>query len=322
MQRLREAAHEHRTINLVQFIGGEPLLNLSAMQAVAEEMEDLVKHGILDPRPAISAITNLTVLSDEHLQLFEDHKFRLVVSLDGPREINDELRPTKQGKGSYDEITDNLRRLSEKSIAFDIECTYTYRHFTSGLTIIDLLKYFSAFGAGKIDVVVVSIAPGDELGFNENGDWRTAVQLQLDALNFALDEYERGNVVLYGLLLETLGQIKVPGTDNFCPAGVSNLAVASDGELYQCNMFTNNPRYLSSITGKVDVITKSDVPECQVCWARPWCRSCVGNMEIRSPGDPHPYLQHCEKLRGAIAIVAGRLPSVLDKAFPEILAHH
>jgi radical SAM protein with 4Fe4S-binding SPASM domain len=153
------------------------------------------------------------------------------------------------------------------------------------------------------------------LGFNEHGDWRVVVRMQLEALNFAIDEFEKGNIMPYGLLSEIIGQISAPATDYFCPAGVSNLAVASDGDLYQCNMFTNNSAYRTSIAAKTEVMTKADIAECKECWARPWCRSCVGNMEIRSPGDPHPYPQHCETLRGAIAIVAQRLPGMLDTAF-------
>ncbi|MGJ4997301.1 radical SAM protein [Bradyrhizobium sp. HKCCYLS3077] len=318
VEKLRQAAECHSIIKLVQFIGGEPLLNLSAMQAVAEEAVALYEKGVLHERPAISAITNLTILSDEHLRLFQNYQFHLVVSLDGPSLVHNELRPTKQGKGSFDDIVLNLQRIRECRIAFDIECTYTYRHLESGLSIIDILKYLNEYDPGQIDVVVVSTAPGDQLGFNEYGRWRDAVRLQLDALNFSLDELEYGRIVPYGLLIETLGQIRAPGTDNFCPAGVTNLAIASDGDLYQCNMFTNNPRYKTSIEANDEVITKSQITECRKCWARPWCRSCVGNMEIRSPGDPHPYLQHCETLRGAISIVAQRLPGALESALQTV----
>ncbi|MGA9214177.1 MAG: SPASM domain-containing protein, partial [Methylocella sp.] len=101
----------------------------------------------------------------------------------------------------------------------------------------------------------------------------------------------------YGMLIAIIAQMTVRATDYICPAGVSNLAVASDGDLYQCNMFTNNSAYRTSITAKVEVLTKADIAECRECWARPWCRSCVGEMEIRSPGDPHPFPEHCETLR-------------------------
>ncbi len=315
VSKLREAAREHGYIKLVQFIGGEPLLNLAAMEAVADVSKELFERGVLSAKPALSAVTNLTVMSNEHIDLFKKHAFSLVVSLDGGAEIHDLLRPTKKGGGSHAEIMGNLALLKKHGISFDIECTYTYRHVEAGISVVDLLKYLNGTGAETIDVVPVSTAPGDELGFNEHGDWRTVVGMQLDALNFAIDEFEAGRIMPYGLLSEIIGQIRAPGTDYYCPAGVSNLAVASDGDLYQCNMFTNNEAYRTSIDANANVLTKADIAECRACWARPWCRSCVGNMEIRSPGDPHPYPQHCETLRGAITIVAQRLPNMLDSMF-------
>jgi len=315
---LREAAQEHGFIKLVQFIGGEPLLNLSALTAVAEHTGALVEEGILSEKPALSAVTNLTVLSADHIALFTKYGFSLVVSIDGPEEVHDALRPTKGGRGSHSKIIENLHKLKDSNISFDIECTYTHKHMELGITIIDLLKYLNSTGASTIDIVPVSTAPHDTLGFNQHGDWRAVVNMQIDAINFSIDEFENGKVMPYGLLSEIIGQITSPGTDNYCPAGVSNLAVASDGDLYQCNMFTNNPAYRTSISAKSDILTKSDVAECRECWARPWCRSCVGNMEIRSPGDPHPYPQHCETLRGGIETIVKRLPTMLDKAFTSL----
>lgn len=313
VQKMREAAEAHQEIQLVQFIGGEPLLNLATLQAVADEIDRLVTRGVLAAKPQMSAVTNLTVLTKSHLELFRVHNFHPVVSIDGPRAIHDAVRPTKGGRGSHTKILHNLARLEDYGISYDVECTYTREHYRAGISIVDLLMYFTErTRAEEIDIVVVSTSPGDPLGFNQHDDWRIPVQLQLEAVEFTLDQMEMGRLIPYGSFLETVKQIQGSGSDHYCPAGTSNLAVASDGDLYQCNMFTNNPRYRTSIDATSHVITKSDIAECRECWARSWCLACVGNMEIRSPGDPHPYPQHCETLRGAIALILERLPSALD----------
>jgi len=319
ISRLRDAAKTHSVINLVQFIGGEPLLNLRAMKAVANEVDVLVNRQVLKNHPVLGAVTNLTILSDEHISLFQKHNFHLVVSLDGSESIHDQLRPMKKGSGSHRKILDNLEILKKNKIPFDIECTYTYEHVQAGISIIDLLKYFNKMEPKEINVVAVSTPPNDKIGFNEHGNWHTIVNMQIEALNFVLDELEKGNVIPYGLFIETLGNIKSPGTDYYCPAGISNLAIASDGDLYQCNMFTNNYAYRTSITAEANIIKKSDIAECRECWARQWCRSCVGNMEIRSPGNPHPYPLHCETVRGSISTILQRLPNILDN-LPQVIA--
>lgn len=308
VSRLREAARAHRFIKAIQFIGGEPLLNLPVLTAVTEEVGTLVQEGILSNRPSLCTVTNLTVLSIDHIALFTKHGFSLIVSLDGPEEIHDALRPTKGGRGSHSKIVTNIQLIRQEKIPFDIYCVYTYRHMEAGISIIDLLRYFSTIGANTIEIVPVSTVPRDRLGFNQHGDWRAVVDMQIDAINFSIDEFEKGNIMPYGLLGEIIGQLAVRATDYICPAGISNLAVASDGDLYQCNMFTNNSAYRTSITARAEVMTKADIAECRECWVRPWCRSCVGEMEIRSPGNPQPYPEHCETLRRGIQTVVNRLP--------------
>lgn len=217
VSKLRDVAREHGFIKLIQFIGGEPLINIAAMEAVADAAAVLVREGVLSDKPALSAITNLTILSRDHVDLFKRHNFFLVVSLDGEEEIHDFLRPTKHGRGSHSEIMGNLRIIKKHLIQFDIECTYTYRHTQLGISIIDLLKYFNETGAKTIDIVPVSTASHDELGFDEHADWRTVVSMQLDALTFAIDEFEKGRVMPYGFLNEIVGQIRAPATDFFVP---------------------------------------------------------------------------------------------------------
>lgn len=309
VNKLREAALEHRFIKVVQFIGGEPLLNLPTLAAVADELGVLVQEGILSNRPALNAATNLTILSRDHIDLFTKHDFSLLVSVDGPEAIHDELRPMKGGKPSHSKIMKNMHILQQENITFDIYCVYTYRHLESGVSIIDLLQYFRSSGANLIEIVPVSTAPRDRLGFNQHGDWRILADMQIEALNFAIDEFEKGNIMPYGLLGDIIAKMSARATDYYCPAGGSNLAIASDGEYYQCNMFTNNPAYRTSVAAKATIVTKADIAECRECWARRWCRSCVGEMEIRSPGNPKPYPEHCETLRRGIQTIMARLPA-------------
>lgn len=309
VSRLREAAHAHSVIKLVQFIGGEPLLNLPALTAVSDEVDVLVRAGTLSRRPSLSAVTNLTILSDDHIDLFEKHGFVLLVSIDGPQEIHDELRPTKGGRGSHSDVMSNIEVLREEKIPFDISCVYTYRHLQSGISIVDLLKYFTAIGAGTIEIAPVSTAPKDPLGFNQHGDWRAVVDMQIDAINFCIDEFEKGNIIEYGLLGTLVAQVKVKAADRFCPAGESNLSVGSDGALNLCNMRTHDPAYATSITAQGKVLTKAHIAQCQVCEAYQWCYSCLGEMEIRSPGNPQPYPEHCETLRRGIRVIEQRLPT-------------
>ena len=58
-----------------------------------------------------SITTNGTLLREDDADFFEEHGFAVTVSLDGPRETHDALRPYKSGRGSFDRIMANLRPL-------------------------------------------------------------------------------------------------------------------------------------------------------------------------------------------------------------------
>lgn len=82
----------------IEFQGGEPLLAF-----------DRVKHaitGALERNRGYSktlrfvVCTNLTVLSDEMLALFKEHKVVISTSLDGPASLHDQNRPVRGAKSS------------------------------------------------------------------------------------------------------------------------------------------------------------------------------------------------------------------------------
>ena len=58
-----------------------------------------------------SITTNGTLLTEEDAEFFESHGFAVTVSLDGPRETHNALRPYKSGAGSFDAIMRRVQPL-------------------------------------------------------------------------------------------------------------------------------------------------------------------------------------------------------------------
>ena len=77
------------------FLGGEPLVNRPTLQAAARRARELA-----EARGAIvnySITTNGTLLTEDDACFFEEFGFAVTISLDGPREVHDALRPYKGG---------------------------------------------------------------------------------------------------------------------------------------------------------------------------------------------------------------------------------
>lgn len=92
----------------IEFQGGEPLLNWDVIVTTVDYAEELNQEIGKDLSFVIC--TNLTALTDEHLDYIKDHKIDLSTSLDGTKCIHDKHRLTRNGSSSYDAYTTNLEK--------------------------------------------------------------------------------------------------------------------------------------------------------------------------------------------------------------------
>lgn len=91
----------------IAFYGGEPLLNFKLIKQSVEYAEQLVKDKTLD----FSMTTNATLITEDIAKYLADHKFNVMISLDGPEDIHDENRVFKDGSGSFKYVIRGLKFL-------------------------------------------------------------------------------------------------------------------------------------------------------------------------------------------------------------------
>lgn len=100
------------------FHGGEPTL-LPAERAdrwCALATQRL--QGVATPQFAIQ--TNAVKLRDSWIDVLQKWRFRVGVSLDGPKSINDRNRVDHRGNGTFDQVEGNIKRLIARGIPFGI----------------------------------------------------------------------------------------------------------------------------------------------------------------------------------------------------------
>lgn len=104
---------------VIQFSGGEPLLNFECLKAVVKYVQD-------NNLPAVLQIqTNGSLMTDEIAEYLFKNKVAIGVSLDGRPNINDKLRLTKAGDGATSSILYGLEVLKRNNIAVGITCVVT-----------------------------------------------------------------------------------------------------------------------------------------------------------------------------------------------------
>lgn len=101
-------ANSGNRVNLeVDFFGGEPLMNFQVVK-------DLVAYGRSKEKEyhkkfRFTLTTNGILLDDDVMEFANKEMANVVLSIDGRKEVHDFMRPTRNGKGSYDLIIDKFK---------------------------------------------------------------------------------------------------------------------------------------------------------------------------------------------------------------------
>ena len=115
---IRKAMHQAGGEICFAFQGGEPTLRGTDFYVKAMELEERFnRNGV---RVINTIQTNGLALNDEWCRLFRQHSFLVGVSVDGTRGIHDRYRHDASGNPTYDRICENIKKLDEYGIEYNI----------------------------------------------------------------------------------------------------------------------------------------------------------------------------------------------------------
>lgn len=259
------------------FLGGEPLANRALLRDTTRRAQALAAaRGVT---LGFSITTNGTLLTEADADFFEDFGFAVTVSLDGPRDTHDALRPFKSGKGTFDRIMGNLAPLFERQRRMQVTArvTVTPRNLRLRETLDELIAagfhsvgfspmLRSPTGAGELARRDLEVMLGEMIDCGRAFERRTVAGERYPFANMlnALREIERGTHRPYP-----------------CGAGAGYLGVSADGELAACHRFVGDAAgAMGSLADGIDAprraawLSERHVHRqepCSGCWARYLC---------------------------------------------------
>ncbi len=259
------------------FLGGEPLVNRSVLQAATRRAATLAVER--DLALTFSITTNGTLLTEADAEFFEEFGFAVTVSLDGPREVHDAQRPFKSGAGSFDRIMGRLQPLLTRQRRMQVSARVTVTPRNLGLR--TTLDQFVSAGFHSVGFSPMLSAP---TGTGE---------LQADDLEVMLGEmiacgheFERhavaGHRYPFANMVNAMREIQ-RGTHRPypCGAGAGYLGVSADGELAACHRFVGDTEgAMGSLADGIDSARRARwlaerhvhrQEPCTQCWARYMC---------------------------------------------------
>lgn len=263
-------------VNLeVDFFGGEPLMNFDVVKEIVAYGRS--KEKAYNKNFRFTLTTNGVLINDDVIEFCNKEISNVVLSLDGRKCIHDSMRPTRNGRGSYDIIVPKFKEFVEKrgDKSYYVRGTFT-RH---NLDFTEDFKLMADLGFKEISIEPVVAADGLEYAIREE-DIDTICK-EYDKL--ALDIIERHKmgkpVTFFHYMMDLNGGPCVYKRLSGCGSGTEYLAVTPTGELYPCHQFVGIDDF--AMGNVFDGIKRDDiVDEFKLCnvYAKDKCRDCFARF--------------------------------------------
>ncbi|MCH4072607.1 thioether cross-link-forming SCIFF peptide maturase [Pseudoramibacter sp.] len=287
----------------VDFFGGEPMMNFDVVKRLVAYGRSLEEPH--NKKFKFTMTTNGMLLNDENMKWIDENMGNVVLSLDGRKEVNDRMRPTVSGKGSYDIIFNHIKKMcdirEESGKEYYVRGTYTKYNLDFGRDVEDMARR----GFKSISVEPVVTDPSKPYAILEEDV--EAIKKEYDRLAIAyLNQEDEGlDYLFYHFMVDLNGGPCVYKRLSGCGAGRDYVAVTPKGNIYPCHQFVGQPEF---IMGNVDEgITKPEIkdkfmeagllnkPSCRDCWCRYFCGGgCHANAWNFNHTVMKPYEVSCE----------------------------
>lgn len=223
----------------IGFFGGEPLLAWPVLCNVVKHAESKFCN------PIFSVTTNGTLVTDEIAAFLAEHKFSVILSMDGSPHRHDSLRPYANGKGSYHDCLVALKRLAAAGIRPTLRSTFVKpsdNRDCSVFSLVDELEVLNDFcDEGYADNV--SIEPASLTESCCFGDYALSVEdlrslepQYMAAAEWFVDRAGSGRKARFHHLVTILERLvnRRPFSSE-CGAGNGYLTVSPSGEIHACH---------------------------------------------------------------------------------------
>lgn len=282
---LAKHADPKQGLNIV-FFGGEPLTNFPVIRETVRYAKRVFEEQ--EKRLSFSITTNGTIMSDEILDLMNVEKFSIMVSLDGPKQVQDILRPMRDGQSSYDRVIPNIQLLLKSRNG----------RVTSRATICSINTDLVALAKHSKDVGFAHavLSPESKVLTHEYQNNLRAIMSSYEKLT---DHIVASCVEGTPHIVEPFRQLLLTLFVNEkrlypCWAGRTYVAVSPTGDIYPCHRFMGDAKckigsiYSGIAPEKTEVYWHRNSMEaraCSKCWVKFLCAGGCAHTHYQNTND-------------------------------------
>lgn len=299
----------------LDFFGGEPLMNFDVVKELVYYGRSLEKKHNKNFRFTIT--TNGVLLDKEKMDFINEHMSNVVLSLDGRKSVNDSMRKTINGEGTFDIIVPKLLEMVKLRGKKDyyVRGTFTSKNLDFSKDVMELYN----LGFKSISIEPVVTEPSQDYAILEEH-----IPEILDEYDKLSKEYMKikrkdDEFIFFHFTIDLKQGPCAIKRASGCGAGVEYLAVTPEGDLYPCHQFVGDEKFR---LGSLDTGVKNDEivsefkeanvynkEDCRDCWARFYCSGgCHANAYNSNKDIKKPFKIGCEmekkRIESSISILA------------------
>ncbi len=260
----------------VDFFGGEPLMNW-------EVVKELVAYGRSREKETgknfrFTLTTNGMLMTDEVIDFLNREMANVVLSIDGRKEVNDRMRPTRNGKGSsYDIIMPKFKKFAKArgDKSYYIRGTFTRYN----LDFAEDVLHFADEGFDEISVEPVVAAPEEDYAIRKEDLPQILAEYDRLAKEYVKRKKEGRGFTFFHFMIDLSQGPCVAKRLSGCGSGTEYLAVTPWGDLYPCHQFVGQEEFLLGNVddGITNTAVRDEFKACNV-YAKEACRDCFARF--------------------------------------------
>ena len=307
----------------IEFQGGEPLMNWDVVKFITLYSEE--KAEATGKEVSFSIVSNLSLMSDEIYSFIKEHRINLSTSLDGDSSVHNYNRPYRNGNGSFDDLTDAIKRIHDDNYPVGAIETTTRYSLGAYKRIIDsyvkqslhsiFLRPLTPLGIANQNWDKIGYTPEEFVGF-----YRNCLQYLLE-INKQGFEITEGHAQIFLRKILRANGVNYMELRSPCGAGIGQIAIYHDGRIFTCDEgrmlaeMGDDAFQLGTVESSYDSLIDNDIcksvcassllegiPECCDCAFAPYCGTCpVVNYALNGdifPDRPNNY--RCRIYKGML----------------------
>ena len=212
----------NRTIVLY---GGEPTINRTGIKTAL----NYIRNVKGDADAEIIIFTNGILLDEEYANLFKTHNVKVILSIDGPKPINDKYRLCCNSAGSFDKIIKAAQLLKNNNMTFGLSATIASHNINELENIVDY--FIDEFNPFSIGLNPLHYVPGNRESISVTEE-QMALKM-IDAYKHAREKGIYVEQIMRRVRPYVLSQPRLKD----CPACGGMIRILPDGSFGPCGHF-------------------------------------------------------------------------------------